>query len=135
VNHPVINASKAGDPSSTYPLSSVVKYLPVIRNSTVVATIGLDLNLVDQKLLSEYGPAVVDFGGTFGAVFVAQRLLPLSTGMQVVQNFVVQGHVDQASDAATLWLTAVTSRIATAIVALRTTDQSVVLSQQTIVQV
>ncbi len=134
-DHAVINGSKVGDPTSDYPLSSVIKYLPVIHNGTVAATVGLDLNLVDQKLLNEYGPAVVDFGGQFGVVFVAQRLLPLSTGMQVTQNFFVSGHVDQASTAATDWLDTVTSRIGTAIATLRTTDQSVVLSQQQIVQV
>lgn len=136
-NHPVVNGSKIGDPSSQYPLSSVLKELPVVKNGIVTAAVGLDLNMVDQKLLNEYGPATVDFGGTFGTaeVLILQRLIPLQTGMRVTQNFFVQNHPEQASDAATDWLTTVTQRIGNAIAALRSTDQAVVLSQQTIVQV
>lgn len=138
----VINASKIGTPNSDYPLSSVVREPLEPKKGSVWARLGIDLNFIDRLLVDRYGPANVDFGGTFGAtpeniqgVFLYQDIRSLVTGMLVEKEFSVPGHPDQAAVAATEWLEVVTQRVGLALGILRTQDRHVVLGQRTARQV
>jgi hypothetical protein len=141
-DYPVTNGSRLGTPNDNYPLSSVVREELEAINGAIDATIGIDLNHIDQKLVERYGPAVVDFGGTFGqtndnpaGVFLAQDMRPIKSGMKVTKRFTSQGHSDWAQVAAAEWQDAVTQRIGTALGIMRTTDQQVVLGDRTVRQV
>lgn len=138
----VVNASIIGTPSSVYPLSSIVREQLVATSGWIEGRVGLDLNQIDQVLVERYGPATVDFGGTFGVsvdlpagVFLAQDLKPLKSGMSVTKRFLVTGRPDLAAIAADEWLETVTARIGTALGAVRTTDAAVVLGDRTVRQV
>jgi hypothetical protein len=137
-----INASKIGTPDSDYPLSSVVREPLEPKKGSVWAKVGIDLNFIDRLLVDRYGPANVDFGGTFGATpeniqgcFLYQDIRSLVTGMLVEKEFLVPGHPDQAAVAAAEWLEVVTQRVGLALGILRTQDRHVVLGQRTARQV
>lgn len=138
-----VNGSVVGIPNAAYPLSNVIRNQLAPRNGVIQATISCDINLVDQGLIDEYGPAVVDFGnGTFGitgsnpdGVVLLQDLRPIGNGLSVTKNFFVLNHPSWAADAAADWLVVITQRIATALGALRTTDGTVDLGSRTVEQV
>lgn len=141
-DYPVTNGSRLGTPTDDYPLSSVVREELVAVNGAVDGIIGIDLNLIDQRLVERYGPAIVDFGGTFGitlanpaGIFIAQDMRPIKTGMKITKRFAVANHPDYASVAADEWQNEMTQRIGTALGILRTTDQQVVLGDRTVRQV
>lgn len=142
VEREVTNASRIGTVDSAYPLSSVVREPLAAKGGDIIGTVGIDLNFVDRELVDRYGPARVDFGGTFGVtpenpqgVFVPQDLQELNTGMEVSKTFTVPRHPEQAQVAGNEWLQVITERVGIALGILRTMDRNVVLGDRTVRQV
>jgi hypothetical protein len=138
----VTNASRLGTPTDDYPLSSVVREQLNAKTGGIEATVGVDLNLIDQRLVDRFGPAMVDFGGVFGqtvlnpaGVFLPQDMRAVKAGISVSKRFLVPNKPQWAADAAAEWLNTMTQRIGTALGVLRTQDQQVVLGNRTVRQV
>ncbi len=141
-HYAVTNASHVGDPSSSYPLSSVIAEKLTAQGGVVMGVIGVDLNAIDAQLVLEYEPQMIDFGGTFGVtedlpagVVILQDRKPLADGMTIKKSFFVAGHTDWAAVAAAEWLTTTKTKIANALANLRTIDAGVVYGNRVITQV
>lgn len=140
LNQATVNASKLGTPGSQYPLSSIIREQLSPVNGTVNATVSIDLNSVDELIVSRYGPLNVDFGGTFGVtvdnptgVVIPQDIKPISQGLVVTKAFfVLQSKPQWAATAATEWLGTITARVSAALGTGRTYDQATVLGNRTV---
>lgn len=89
-----VSLSSNSDSSSTFretypvhPLSYVIKEALTFRDSWVFASVLLDLRTTDQSFINQYGPSVVDFGGTFGNTFIPQDLRRVVDELRVKKSF------------------------------------------------
>jgi hypothetical protein len=130
-----LNISNDGWPDSGYPLSIVTQSPVTITAGTAVGTLGVSLNPVDIQLVTKYGPAQVNIGGTFGVtlsnpdgVDVLGSYANIVDGALIAQSFAVAGHVPYAVDAAKDWLNVITTKIGIKLGELRQLDQSIVLN-------
>jgi hypothetical protein len=128
----VTNASQVGTPSSAYPLSCVRSLMLTGAGGVITAQLQVFLNPVDQNLVSEYQPQMIDFGGTYGitmanpsGVMVLQNLQQLVDGLQVSQAFYVANQTAWAVAAAADWEVKNLAKIAAALAYLRTLDQTI----------
>ena len=137
-----IAVSNAANQPQQYPLSTVIREPLEACSGDIEATIGIDLCYVDNALLGRYGPARVDFGGTFGitvanpaGILIPQDFKALNSGIQISKMFCAPGNPAWAQVAAEDWLNQISIRIGTALGILRATDKEVVLGSLSIVQV
>lgn len=133
------NASKSGTPSGTFPLSALTLYPLTVTLGYVRGQVGLTLNPVDLVVVGEFGPYMVDFGGTFGistanplGLSIPQDLEAVRDGMLVYADFPAAGNPQLAQQAALDWERQMQGRIATALTAMRAQSVLVPLGTLTV---
>lgn len=101
-----------------HPLSYVIKEELSFKSSWVIAGVLLDIRTTDQDIIAQFGPADVDFGGTFGGSFIPQDIRRVVDELRVKKSFKHED-LQQAAAEARLWQNAITERVSDAIWAAR----------------
>jgi len=134
------NLSTVGWPEDGSPLSTILLYKLRAVSKSVVADIGVNLNIVDRELVKQFGPVTVDVGGYFGqptvlppdGYFVPGRLVELTDGITISQSFNVPNDTPGAAVAAADWQNAVLARVQVALGRMRLTNSNTDLQITTI---
>ena len=138
----IFNRSTNGLPTSQYPLSYVSKYQVIPQSGVAKPKLGVSLNPVDIRVVSEYGPAQVTTGGIFGitvtnpaGISVGGKLVDVVDGAEITQTFMGSYSAADIVAAAQNWQAQVIVRISVALGTARAADQSVTPATTVIVQV
>lgn len=136
------NLSTDGLPTSAYPLSYISKYAIVPENSVAKPRLGVSLNPVDIRLVSEFGPARVTTGGIFGitltnplGISVAGKLVDVVDGADITQHFSGAYSAADIYAAAVDWQNVMVVRIGLELGRVRAAGQSITPTSTVIVQV
>lgn len=127
-----INTSTSGLPTSSYPLSTVVKSAPTISAGVVTAKMTVGLNPIDTALVDKYGPVRVSIGGSFGitaenptGIYGADTLVTIVDGVVIKQTFSSGTSPSAAVIAANDWLTTIAGAVSQSLGQVRAIDQAV----------
>lgn len=130
----VPNLATDGLPDSPYPLSTAVRWPVSMVASEARGQIDLYLNPIDRELVSQFGPAVVVTGGTFGPEDrpFSGTSAHLKDGLTLTCSFTNGSTTAVNVASAKDWLEQVTERVGRELGRLRAESQSVVLGDREI---
>jgi len=58
------------------------------KDSRVYASVWMDMRYEDSQRIAKYGPALVDFGGTYGNTFIAQDVRKVVNNLKITKVFI-----------------------------------------------
>ena len=98
-----------------HPITYVVKEELKYKDGWVFASVLLDIRTTDTAFLNQFGPAVVDFGGTYGTNFIPQDLRRVVDELRIVKSFRSCTSLTAAAADAQLWQNTMVNRVTRAI--------------------
>lgn len=98
-----------------HPITYVVKEELKYKDGWVFASVLLDIRTTDTDFLNKFGPAIVDFGGTYGTNFIPQDRRRLVDELRVVKSFKSCISMADAATQAQLWQNTMVNRVTRAI--------------------